>query len=56
MTQKIANQRQVEFEKILAQIKQTLQHQNLYEREQATKQMLLQQINHLKTETKIEIE
>jgi len=31
-------------------------HENLYEREEATKQMLLQSINQVKNETKLEIE
>lgn len=56
MTQKIAQQRQLEFNKILQQIKSTLQHENLYEREEATKQMLLQSINQVKNDTKLEIE
>lgn len=56
MTQKIAQQRQLEFNKILQQIKSILQHENLYEREEATKQMLLQSINQVKNDTKLEIE
>ena len=56
MTQKIAQQRQLEFNKILQQIKSTLQHENLYEREEATKQMLLQSINQVKNDTKLENE
>jgi len=45
MLQRIATQRQQEFNKILEQIKSTLMHENLYEREEATKQMLLSSIN-----------
>lgn len=56
MTGKIAKARQSEFESIQHQIRQTLQNENVYEKECATKKMLLAQVNQLKNQCKMEID
>lgn len=48
MTTKVMQQRQQEFVQIEKQISETLRSSQVYEQEQACKQMLLQQINTLK--------
>ena len=56
MTRKIAQTREAEHATIASQIKATLQSENIYEKEEATKKMLLAQVNHLKGAIKVEIE
>lgn len=56
MTQSVADERHKEFEQLKDQIAFTLESNDLYEREEATRRQLLEQVNLLKAQCKQEVE
>lgn len=56
MTQAVSDERKSEYEHLNEQIANTLNSNELYEREEATRRMLLEQVNLLKAQCKTEVE
>jgi len=56
ITAKVHHNRQQEFTQIDSQIQETLRSNEVYQQEEACRKMLLQQINTLKNQCKVEIE